>query len=131
MSAKLKPDQFIPFHGDEFFTAVEGFEPIVSLGYLRAIWYYWSHTHCAGLKDDQNFLRRICRIEQSDWEEVMCVIFDNDQFFKLDNSGLWRQKRADELWKKAEHEYNRNRLAGLAGAKARWSHKKGGSHHVK
>ena len=106
----MNPDSFIPLYGNEFFLAVEGHSSDIGLAYLRVLWYYWSHNHCAGLKDDSEFLRRLCRISVDEWIVAKPIIFDNDQFFCMDESGLWHQKKAFEEWNKAKKRYAENCL---------------------
>ena len=116
----MNPDAFIPFYGADFFGAVKGHPDHVALGYLKAIWYYWNHTHAQGLKDDVNFLRKVCEIEESKWEESFPVIFDNEQFFTLGENGLWHQVRAAEEWDKAKTKYDKAVARGKPASKARW-----------
>ncbi len=118
------PDSFIPLYGDEFFQAIKGHPDTVGIGYLRAIWHYWSHNHCKGLRNDSEVLRRICEIDKSEWESAQAIIFDNDHFFAIGEDGLWHQKRASILWNASKEIYDKNvkRTAGArASTKKRWS----------
>jgi uncharacterized protein YdaU (DUF1376 family) len=101
----MKPNSYMPFYGSAFFQAVEGQPDFIASGYLRAIWYYWSHAHCEGIPDNEEFLRRLCRIEKEYWPYAREVIFDNDQFFTMGEDGKWHQKRAAEEWKKSSKKY--------------------------
>jgi uncharacterized protein YdaU (DUF1376 family) len=112
----MKPDAFMPFYGNDFFQAVQGHTDSVAASYLRAIWYYWSHNHCKGLEDNDEFLRRVCYCDKEHWSYVRGVLFDNDHFFSQDVNGRWHQKRAEEEWNKSESSYAR----AVAGGKNRW-----------
>jgi len=83
------------------------------------LWHYWSHLHCTGLPDDSVKLRKICEIDSTDWDECMALIFDNDKFFKQDSNLLWRQKRSDEEWNKANSIMNKRHIASMMGVNAR------------
>jgi uncharacterized protein YdaU (DUF1376 family) len=115
----MKLDAYMPFYGNDFFAAVEGLDEPVIIGYLRAVWYYWSHTHCRGLPDDDEFLRRLCRTSIADWQRTKGVIFGG--FFTLETvvnadnntvsnteqlSSLWHQNRARCEYKAASEVYN-------------------------
>ena len=117
----MKPDTYMPFYGNEFFQAVEGQDELVIVSYMRVIWHYWHHAHCAGLEDNKELLRRLCRVDRDDWERVCAVVFDNDKFFTMDEIGIWRQKRADELWQQQQKNYNFNVERARLGAKVRWN----------
>ncbi len=110
----------MPLYGADFFDAVRGQPDHIGLGYLKAIWYYWTHTHCEGLRDDQEFLRKVCEVERDDWAEAMAVIFDNDKFFTLDADGTWHQKRAAQEWAKAKEKYQRKVKQTSEARKKRW-----------
>jgi hypothetical protein len=86
----------MPFEGRRFFEAVQMFDDETSLKYLRALWFYWSHTHCEGLPDDDEGLRRLCQCDLGKWARLKGLIFDNDHFFKLEN-GKWHQHRCREV----------------------------------
>lgn len=116
----MHPDAFIPFYGNDFLQAMDGHEDKVVVAYLRAIWHYWHHTHCKGLLDDEEFLRRLCRVEREDWDHVKGVLFDNNKFFTQDADFMWHQKRAEEEWRKSVAKYDAQVKRGRAGAKARW-----------
>jgi len=120
----MNPDAFIPFYGDEFFQAVKGQPDHIALGYMKCIWHHWSHMHCRGLRDDQEFLRKICEIDREQWPDSMAVIFDNDKFFTLGEDGMWYQKRACELWREAKANYDRKVNQTAAASAARWGKKK-------
>ncbi len=121
----MNPDAYIPFYGNDFFQAVEGESDLVVVGYMRAIWNYWHHTHCDGLRNDSEFLRKICRIEKDAWAEAEAIIFDNDRFFTLGENGKWHQKKAYQKWIEVKTNYDAIIARSKAGAKARWKgHKK-------
>jgi len=89
------------FDGNQYFRAVAGKPDCVQVGYLKAIWYYWNHNHCKGLENDSEFLRKVCEIDQSDWEKSMPVIFGSE-FFTLDSDNLWQQYRTQLDFLEAE-----------------------------
>lgn len=101
---------------NEFWAAVEGQSNDVIVAYQRAMSYQYHHNHGKSLKDDDEFLRRICRTEKSEWHEVRDVIFSNDKFFIQDEDGDWYQKRVLEEWQNAEIDYSK----AVAGGKKRW-----------
>jgi uncharacterized protein YdaU (DUF1376 family) len=131
-----KPDTWMPFAGNDFFSATRPHPPETGLAYLKALWHYWHHNHCRGLPEITEYLRRICEVERDSWEATRSVVFDNVDFFTLGEDGLWHQKRCDEEWKIKESLYRRAINGGLArssklsderrqeiarkGAKARW-----------
>lgn len=117
----MNPDAYMPFYGNDFFQAIEGHSDSIGIAYQRCIWYYWHQTHCEGLKNDSEFLRRLCRCERPDWELMESVIFDNEKFFTLGEDGMWHQKRASQEWQKSVEKY----LRSIKGAKARWNKQKG------
>lgn len=89
----MKPDAYMRFFGNDFEAATKGWSRSDRWSYLAAIWHYRSHTHCAGLPDDDDFLRRICECDPQEWQRVKGRIFDNGRFFKLID-GKWHQNRA-------------------------------------
>jgi uncharacterized protein YdaU (DUF1376 family) len=116
----MKPDQFMRWDWNEFWHAVEGLPDHVIVGYQRALGYYYQHNHCTGLRNDDEFLRKLCRIDREFWPDARAIIFDNDKFFFLDEDGLWHQKRAEEEWVIAVKDHERAVNRGKAGAKGRW-----------
>jgi uncharacterized protein YdaU (DUF1376 family) len=114
--AKNKPDAFMPFYGNDFFQAVKGLPDSVALGYLKAIWYYWNHEHCKGLRDDREFLRKVCEIDREEWDSACQIIFDNEKMFTLGADGKWHQTRAEEEWAKAQDRLS----AAINAANTRW-----------
>lgn len=118
----MKPDLFMPFYGNEFFQAVDGQPSHVIAAYLRAIWHYWSHTHCDGLPDKQDYLRRVCRPESDDeWQLIQEVVFDDvsRDFFILDN-GKWHQSKARAVWEDTTKKYENIRKRSQIANKIRW-----------
>ena len=114
----MKPDSWLPFYGGDFFSAVEGHDDAMAVGYLRALWHYWHHLHCAGLPDDDEYLRKICRCENIHWARTRDIIFDDLNFFvKID--GKWHQKRAHEEFNKSAELYAKkvNQTAGALKAR--------------
>ena len=110
----------MPFYWPDFWTAVKGWPDCAIVGYQKALSHYWFHLHCAGLRDDAEFLRRVCEREKDDWDTCMELVFDNNKFFKLDlRSGLWRQKRADEEWARCLAKIDRQKSVSMAGVNAR------------
>jgi len=89
----MKPDAYSRYYGNDFESATKGWRPEVKWAYWSCLWYYRSHTHCTGLADDNDFLRRLCECDAADWMRTKGLIFDNDRFFKLID-GKWHQLRA-------------------------------------
>jgi uncharacterized protein YdaU (DUF1376 family) len=116
----VKPDAYMPFYGSKFQQAVKGLPAHVALGYLWLLIYNWEHLHCAGLKDDKEYLRRIAEIDKADWQEFFETIFDNGQFFCLGADDLWHQKNQDEQWAKAMEKYEAVLDRAKKGAAAKW-----------
>ena len=113
---EVKLDAYMPFYGAAFFGAPEGYPEYAVSAYIRAIWYYWSHTHCKGIKNDPEFLRTICRVsDRDDWDSIKAMIFG--EMFHL-NNGVWHQTRARKELFRIEERVQR----GRAGAIARWKH---------
>jgi uncharacterized protein YdaU (DUF1376 family) len=113
---RMKPDAYLPFYGADFFNATDGYSDAVILGYLRALWHYWSHSHCEGLPDDSDYLKRICRCKDTEWCKTKGVIFG--VFFVLEK-GVWHQGRARELYADAQESYRKILNASQLGVKAR------------
>jgi uncharacterized protein YdaU (DUF1376 family) len=61
--------------------------------YVRCLSHYWYQTHIQGIKDDDLGMRQLCNCELQNWMRLKSMIFDNDEFFYLEN-GKWHQKRA-------------------------------------
>jgi len=115
----IKPDIYMPFFWPDFWTATKGWPDVVIVGYQKALTHYWFHLHCAGLPDDTEKLRLICERDKADWSDCCTLIFDNDKFFKLDSrSGLWKQKRADEVWAYCDGVMKKNKARAVAGGLA-------------
>lgn len=88
----------MPLFGKEYQVAMRGQPCCVRAAYMDALIYYWFHTKTSGLKNDAEFLRRICDVDNNEWMIVVKVLFNNNEFFTLDENGDWQQKRAQELW---------------------------------
>ncbi len=116
----MSPDSYIPFYGNEFLQAIEGHSDSISMGYLRCIWHYWHQTHCKGIRNNDEFLRKLARIDRSDWEYAHSIIFDNDKFFTLGEDGLWHQKRAFTIWADVKEAYEKQVMRTAAASAARW-----------
>lgn len=93
-----KPSAYLPLYGNDFFEAIAGYPDAVGMGYLRALWHYWNHTGCEGLPDDDEYLRRVCVCDHSEWARTKGIIFDNRYHFRLED-GLWHQPRCREEWR--------------------------------
>ena len=117
-----KPSAYLPFYGNDFFEAIAGYPDDIGLGYLRALWHYWSHTSCEGLPDDDEYLRRMCCCEKDEWPRVKGIIFDNHYHFKLEN-GLWHQARCKAEFQKSQRLYTARAGAGKRGMARRWENK--------
>lgn len=122
--AIVNPDIWIKFYGDAFFTAIAPHPEYVGMGYIKAIWYYWSATHCQGLADNDESLRRICQLDREQWEVAQNIIFDNDKFFMLGPEGKWHQKRAQEEWNIAKKSYDARVKNGSKGGRAKARNKR-------
>jgi uncharacterized protein YdaU (DUF1376 family) len=61
--------------------------------YVRCLSHYWYQTHVQGIKDDGEGMRQLCNCDLPNWMRLKGMIFDNDEFFFLEN-GKWHQKRA-------------------------------------
>ena len=101
-----KPTSYLPLFGNDFFEAIAGYSDTVGLGYLRALWHYWSHTACEGLPVDDEFLRRVCCCEAAAWERTRAIIFDNRYHFRLE-AGVWHQPRCRKVWLEALELYEK------------------------
>ena len=92
-----KPSAYFPLYGNDFFEAIAGYPDTIGLGYLRALWHYWHHTGCEGLPDDDEYLRRICCVDSSQWPRTKGIIFDHRYFFRLED-GLWQPVLCRHEW---------------------------------
>ena len=90
-----KASAYLPLYGNDFFESIAGYPDAVGMGYLRALWHYWNHTSCEGLPDDDEYLRRVCGADASDWERTRSILFDNRYHFRLVD-GVWQQPRCRE-----------------------------------
>ena len=113
-----KPSAYFPFYGNDFFEAIAGYPDAVGMGYLRALWHYWNHTGCDGLPDDDEYLRRVCACDHSDWARTKGIIFDNRYHFKLED-GLWHQARCREEWRSCCELYSKKVKQTEAATRAR------------
>ncbi len=114
-----KPTAYLPLYGNDFFEAISGYENAVGIGYLRALWHYWSHTGCAGLPDNDEYLRRVCGCEREDWTRTRAIIFDDRYLFRLEN-GAWHQPRCRKEWAKSREIYAARSAAGKRAMNRRW-----------
>lgn len=114
----MNPTAYMPFYGDDFYRAVESYGRDISDAYLRALWHYWTHEHCEGLRDDSEALRRICRCSAEEWTSIKEVVFDNRKFFTLGEDGMWHQKRCQIEWVKAKALYDAAVRGGNSRAKS-------------
>jgi uncharacterized protein YdaU (DUF1376 family) len=114
-----KPTAYLPFYGNDFFEAIAGYPDGVGLGYLRALWHYWSHTGCQGLPDEDEYLRRVCGCELSEWARTKGILFDNRYQFRLEN-GLWHQPRCRAEFQKSQAMFAKRSEAGKRGMAKRW-----------
>lgn len=115
----MNPTAYMPFFGRDFFADTDGMTDLLSQAFLRALWHYWSQTKCAGLQDDQVFLRKICRVEREDWEDVSATLFDNDRFFTIDESGLWHHEPTRKSWSEVKEKYDKRMKQTAAANEAR------------
>ena len=115
----MNPDQYIPLYGNEFFQAVEGLSEQNVSRYLRILWHYWHHTHCRGLLNDDEQLRRIARCDKSEWPETKQILFDSDNFFRKEE-GLWHQGRCRETYRQKLETAQRYEARAKNAAAKRW-----------
>ena len=115
-----KPTAYLPLYGNDFFEAIAGYSDAVGMGYLRALWHYWNHTGCAGLPDDDEYLRRVCGCEGTEWVRTKGIIFDNRYLFRLED-GLWHQSRCRKEFQKSQALYAARSNAGKTAMKRRWN----------
>ena len=97
----------MPFDGRRFFEAVKGWPHDAALKYLIYLWHYWNHTHCDGLNDDDDYLRRLAECDLVDWRKVKGLIFDGEHFFKLE-AGKWHQSRCKKVYFRELDRYQKN-----------------------
>jgi len=114
-----KPTAYLPFYGNDFFQAMAGCTDAVAMGYLRALWHYWSHLGCGGLPDDDEYLRRVCDCQTAEWPGVKAIIFDNRYHFRLE-SCAWHQPRCRQEWTKSKRVFDQRSTVGKAAAMKRW-----------
>ena len=113
-----KASAYLPLYGNDFFESIAGYPDAVGMGYLRALWHYWNHTSCEGLPDDDEYLRRVCGADASDWERTRSILFDNRYHFRLVD-GVWQQPRCREEWRLAMLLYEKKLRQTEAASKAR------------
>lgn len=118
MNEKL--DLYMPFYGKDFFAAMEGQREIIVSSYIRALWHYWQHAHCKGLKNNSEHLRLICHCPEKDWAEVGAIIFG--EMFYLEG-GLWQQDRSKSEYVNRQNIYDFRVKAGEKGAATRWGNR--------
>lgn len=106
----------------EFEMAVKGQPASIKWGYWAALSHYRCHNHCRGLEDDDNFLRRLCEMENGEWETAKPIIFGG--FFQLDVNNLWQHARAAEDYREDCATYERNVKRGKHANEARWRKKR-------
>ncbi len=116
----MKPTAYIKFYGLDFFHAVEAHDDTVGMAYLRAIWYYVRQTHCEGLENDTEQLRRICRLDSSNAERVLGIVFGSGEFFCLGEDAKWHQKRAAAEYAEALAAYNKKLKLAAGMNRKRW-----------
>ena len=116
----MKPDAYMPVYWGEFWMAVNGQPDFIIVSYMRALSHYWHHNHCKGLRNDDEFLRKLCQSERDNWPESKSFIFDNEKCFTLDADGVWQQGRAQKEWQKSVIALEKATNRGKMGAIARW-----------
>jgi len=114
----MNPDDYMPFFWPKFWEAVKSWPYSAIVAYQKALTHYWFHLKCKGLPDDSEKLRKICETDKDDWDEVCGLVFDNDEFFRQDSSGLWRQKKADKEWAVCLEKIKFNKARAAAGGRA-------------
>jgi uncharacterized protein YdaU (DUF1376 family) len=113
------PDIYFPLYGNVFWAAVDGYDEIVIVAYMRALWNYWHVLHCEGMENNSERLRLICRVSEDRWPDVYPVIFGK---WFTNIAGAWHQKRALEEWQKSQAIMEKRSVAGKLGAKGKWKH---------
>ena len=114
-----KPSAYLPLYGNDFFESIAGYPDAVGMGYLRGLWHYWNHTGCEGLPDDDEYLRRVCCCDPSDWARIKGILFDNRYHFRLEN-GVWHQPRCRAEFEKSKVIYQARSEAGKRAMARRW-----------
>jgi uncharacterized protein YdaU (DUF1376 family) len=119
-----KPDRYMPMFWPDFWQAVEGLDCKVIVAYQRCLTFYWFHTGCTGLPDDDERLRGICRLDNDEWTDWKKILFskDNDGFWFI-KGGKWHNKRAIEVWNISLVHMNMMHDRAINGANARWKNK--------
>ncbi len=117
----MKPDAYMPFYWDDFWQSVKGQGNDTIVAYQRCLWHYWKHTHCAGLENDDEFLRLLSEIEITKWVRTRGILFDSGKFFSMGEDGFFHQKRAAQEYAKAVEQYENAVRRGKASANARWN----------
>jgi uncharacterized protein YdaU (DUF1376 family) len=112
------PEAYIPFYFGDFFIAVDRLSDSAIVAYQRAIWSYWKDTHCTGLENDDEELKRICH-NPDDWFKIKDKLFGDEErhkkFFFLDEKdGKYHQARALEEWKNL---VSRRKVRSASGSK--------------
>lgn len=97
----------MPFYFRSFWEAVEELPDWMIVAYLRSLSYNWGHRSCKGLRNDEQGLRKTCRIESDDnWSKAWNTIFTGTEYWVLGEDDLWHQKFQDELWIEANDNYS-------------------------
>lgn len=112
----MKPDAFMPFYFRSFWEAVEELPDWMIVAYMRSLSYNWGHRGCEGLRNEENAIRKLCRVDESNWEECWNTLFSGDEFWVIGSDGLWHQKFQDKLWTEASANYQKR----VNGGKDRW-----------
>ena len=118
----MKQLEWIAFDYEDFFNDVEGEKNHVIGAYMRFLFAY-TKRECAGLPNDDYKLRFWSGCQTDDeWEETKAALFSAR--FKLEDDGLWHQKRARSEYliaiEKIEKDRAQRSLAGKASAAKRW-----------
>jgi len=87
------PTPVLEFDPVAFDEATAMFNDEEKYKYIRCLRFYWYHTHCDGIVDDDMGMFELCHCKPENWMRLKGMIFDNDKFFYLEG-GKWHQKRA-------------------------------------
>ncbi len=114
---------FIRLYFLDFSTAIRGRSAVFVGAYFLGLIEYLV-DECKGLEDDPQVLQGICRLTDEEWHKVGPILFNTTEtgkeYFRLDSSGLWHQKRARGEYEASiaglESYRDRARMGGLARA---------------
>ena len=113
---------WIAFYYEAFFNDCEHHANSVIGAYLRFIYLYTKRL-CVGLPNDESQLRRLSGCDSdAEWKSIYAAIFGDGEsgFFKLQEDGLFHQKRAREEFLISTERTEKKVKGGKEGARRRW-----------